>query len=108
MTDWEATDYGRDFVAEMLRTGVILTELVADLLEALPEDTSAESSAEVVLEMLLGTLRPVTEAAGETSLRSALALLTAVQDRTLADLERVAERAHRRAQRGHEGRRRRR
>jgi hypothetical protein len=97
MRDAEARDWCRDFVMEMLRTGVMFTDLVADLIESLPDDAfPGESITEVVIEMLTGTLRPVIDAAGERSVRSAVALLTASQDRTLADLERLAELIRRR------------
>jgi hypothetical protein len=106
----EPGDYGRDFVMEVLRTGIMLTDLVANLIEAMPEDAyPEESSAEVVVDMLVGTLRPVTEAAGDRSVRSAIALLTAVQDRTGVDLKRtlaLAERLEREERGEHNGGRR--
>jgi hypothetical protein len=106
MGDVETSDYGRDFVTEVLRTGLMLTDLVSDLIENLPEDAyPGESTAEVVIEMLIGTLRPVTDAAGEGSVRSAIALLTAAQDRAFADMERAAELARRRERAARRGRR---
>jgi hypothetical protein len=101
MRDTEPDDYVRDFVVEVLRTGLTLTDVVGELVESLPDDAyPGESNTEVVLEMLIGTLRPVTDAAGETSVRSAVALLAAARDRTFADLERAAELARRRYERG--------
>jgi hypothetical protein len=106
MRDAQASDYGRDFVTEVLRTGLMLTDLVSELIDGLPEDAyPGESNAEVVIEMLIGTLRPVTDAAGEGSMRSAIALLTAAQDRVRADMERVAELALRRERAARRGRR---
>lgn len=91
------SDYVRDFVEEVLRTGIMLSELLADLIESLPNDAyPGESHAEVVLEMLIGTIRPVADAAGEKSVRSAAALLARSRARTLADLRRAAELAGRR------------
>jgi hypothetical protein len=85
-------DYVRDFVEELLRTGLVLVDLAAELIETLPDDAyPGESSAEVVLDMMTGTIRPAAEAAGETLVRAATALLDASGTRTLDDLERAVE-----------------
>jgi hypothetical protein len=85
-------DYVRDFVEELLRTGLLLIDVAADLIESLPEDAyPGESNAEVVLDMMTGTIRPAAEAAGETLVRGAIALLDATGSRTLDDLERAVE-----------------
>ena len=85
-------DYVRDFVEELLRTGLLLIDLAADLIETLPEDAyPGESNAEVVLDMMTGTIRPAAEAAGGTLVRSATALLDATGARTLDDLQRAVE-----------------
>jgi hypothetical protein len=90
-------DFARDFVEQVLRTGLMLSNLLADLIEILPEDAyPGESSAEVVLDMLVGTVRPAAAAAGERSVREATALLAAASDRTLADLRGAVELARRR------------
>ncbi|MDQ6805391.1 MAG: hypothetical protein M3065_10605 [Actinomycetota bacterium] len=100
------SDYGRDFVTEILRTGLVFTDLVCDLSESLPEDAyRGEPNTAVVIEMLIGTLRPVTDGAGEGSVRSAIALLTAARARARADLERAVELARRRECGGRRGRR---
>ncbi|HWF52567.1 MAG TPA: hypothetical protein VG294_18135 [Solirubrobacteraceae bacterium] len=97
MRDAETSDYGRDFVTEILRTGLMFTDMVSELIENLPEDACpGESTTEVVIEMLIGTLRPVTDAAGEDSVRGAVALLSAARGRALADLRRAGELAWRR------------
>jgi len=84
----------RAFVEELLRTGLTLTDMLAGLLEDLPEDAfPGEDSGEVLLEMLAGTLTPVVEAAGAQTARRATALLGAVRDRTIADLRLAAEQA---------------
>ncbi len=41
-----------------------------------------------MLEMLIGSVRPVADAAGKESVRSAVALIAATSDRTLTDLRR--------------------
>jgi hypothetical protein len=85
-------DYVRDFVEEILRAGLLLVDLAAGLIEGLPEDAyPGEPNAEVVLDMLTGTIRPAAEAAGETLVRGATALLDASGARTLDDLDRVVE-----------------
>lgn len=55
-----------------------------------------EQPAEVLVEMLTGTLRPVADAAGEHAVREATALLAAAHDRAMADLRAAAELASRR------------
>jgi hypothetical protein len=90
-------DYVRDFVEEILRTALMLGELVEDLVESMPEDAfPGESNGKVVLEMLIGSIRPVADAAGEQSVRIAVGLLAASRARTIADLRRAAELAERR------------
>jgi hypothetical protein len=84
----------RTFVEEVLRTGLMLTDLLAGLIESLPEDAfPGEDGGEVLLEMLVGTLTPVAEAAGARTVRQTTALLGAVCDRTIADLRATLERA---------------
>jgi len=90
-------DYVRDFLEEVLRTGSMLMELLDEAIESLPDDAyPGESIVDVVFEMLTGTIRPAAEAAGETSVRSAVALLAASRLRALADLDRAGELARRR------------
>jgi hypothetical protein len=85
-------DYVRDFVEEVLRTGIMLVDVLGDLIEEMPEGAfRGESNAEVVLDMVVGTIRPVAEAAGRESVRSATALVAGSRDRTIADLERALE-----------------
>jgi hypothetical protein len=89
-------DYVRDFVEEVLRTGSMLLELLDDLIESVPEDAfPGESIIDVVLDMLTETISPAAQAAGEVSVRSAVALLADSSSRALADLEHAAELARR-------------
>ncbi|MBJ7330292.1 MAG: hypothetical protein JHC95_10365 [Solirubrobacteraceae bacterium] len=86
----------RAFVETVLRTGFMLTDLLANILDLLPEDAfPGESPGEVLVEMLTGSLRPVTDAAGPYVLSEATALLGAMSDRTLLDLRAAAELARR-------------
>ena len=87
-------DYVRTFVEELLGTGLMLVDLLSALLEDLPDDAfPGEDTGEVLLDMLAGTIGPAARAAGGDTLRGATALLGAVRDRTLADLEAALERA---------------
>jgi hypothetical protein len=47
---------------------------------------AGERTADVLIEMLTGTIRPAAEAAGAATVQDARALLAAISDRTIADL----------------------
>ncbi len=80
-------DAVRALTEQALRTGVMLSTLVGDLLDELPENAFAgEDQVEVLFEMLVGTVAPVAAAAGIAEVRAATALLGAMSDRVLADL----------------------
>ena len=73
---------------EIVRTGVMVTDLLENLLESLSDDAfPGESPAEVLLEMLAGTIRPATAAAGDETVGELIAVLGAICDRILEDLE---------------------
>jgi hypothetical protein len=83
----EPEDEVRLLVEEVLRTGLMLTDLICSLIEDVPEDAfPGERTADVLIEMLTGTVRPAAEAAGVSTVQSARALLGAISDRTIADL----------------------
>jgi len=85
-------DKVKEFTEQLLRTGLALTDVLSTLLEDLPEDAfPGEQPAEVLVEMLTGTLRPVADAAGERAVREATALLAAAHERGVADLRAAAE-----------------
>jgi hypothetical protein len=87
----------RALVMEVLRTGLMLSDLLAGLLEDLPADAfPGEDTGEVLVEMLVGTISPAANAAGATIVRQATGLLGAMGDRTVADLEAALELARRR------------
>jgi hypothetical protein len=91
----------RSLVEETLRTGLILADLIADLLEDMPDDTRA-GDLEALLDMLAGTAIPAVHAAGPDAARRTVALLGAVRDRVCADLRGAAAIAERREMRcGH-------
>lgn len=75
----------------------MLSGLLADLIEGIPDDAyPGETPAEVVLDMLVGTIRPTALAAGESVVLDATALLAACGDRTLEDLRLALELSRRR------------
>jgi hypothetical protein len=77
----------RELTVTVLRTGVMLSDLLGNLLEDLTDDTfPGEVPADVLIEMLTGTIMPVARTAGERTVRETIALLEAVGDRVLADL----------------------
>jgi hypothetical protein len=69
-------------------------DLVTGFVDDFPDDAfPGEEPAEVLIEMLAGTIRPAADAAGAETLRQATALLGAAGDRVLADLRAAAARA---------------
>ena len=87
-------DPAHAFVVEVLRTGLMLADLVADLLESTPAGAfPGEDTGDVLVAMLAGTVRPAVEAAGAGTVEACTALLGALGDRTLHDLEEAARRA---------------
>ncbi len=75
------------FVTQILRTGLMLTDIAADFAEAMPEDAfPGEHPGRVVIECLSGTAYPIVERAGIDAVRMATELLDEVADRTLEHL----------------------
>ena len=90
-------DPAHAFVVELLRTGLMLTDLMADLLASVPAGAfPGEDSGDVLVGMLAGSIRPAVLAAGPTTVMAASALLGAGGDRVVDDLEAAAEVARRR------------
>jgi hypothetical protein len=86
----------RTLTVTVLRIGVMLSDLLANILDDLPEEAFAgEDQAEVLIEMLTGSIGPVANAAGARSVAQTVALLDAVGDRVLSDLRAAAELARR-------------
>jgi hypothetical protein len=80
----------------MLRTGVTLSDLLGTLLDDLPEDAFAgETSADVLIEMLTGTIMPVANGVGSAVVHDTVALLDAICDRVLSDLRQTVDLARR-------------
>lgn len=90
-------DAAQALIEELLRTGFALTDLLASLLEEIPEDAfPGEDSGRVLIEMLVGSSLPAIEAAGERQCWAAAALIGAIKDRVLDDLRAAAELARER------------
>jgi hypothetical protein len=82
----------RELVEEVLRTGLTLTDTLADLVEAVSSDAyPGEDSGEVLIAMTAGTCAPVVDAAGEAQTRQTIAMLAALRDRFMHDLRLAAE-----------------
>ena len=82
----------RALVEELLRTGLMFTDVLSGLLDDLPDGAfPGEDSGEVLVEMLTGSVRPVAEAAGPAAVKSAITLVGAMADRTVSDLRRALE-----------------
>ena len=80
-------DPTRALVEEVLRTGIMLADVLSGLLDDLPGDAfPGEEPAAVLTEMLVGSLRPVTDAAGSQTVAQATALIGAIADRVVSDL----------------------
>jgi len=81
----------RRLVEEIVRTGLMITGLLEDLLDEMPEDAfPGESHVEVLFEMLAGTIEPATAAAGDDIVLELIALVGAMSDRVLDDLSAAA------------------
>jgi hypothetical protein len=85
-------DMTRDLVEEVLRTALALEDVMASLLEELPEGAfPGEDNARVLLEMVVGSVHPAAAAAGPRDCRTATALVGAIRERVLDDLRTAAE-----------------
>ncbi|HZE04457.1 MAG TPA: hypothetical protein VE127_04485 [Solirubrobacteraceae bacterium] len=75
------------FVVELLRTGVMLSELAADLIESLPSDAyPGEEPGHVILEMMCGTIRTTLASADPRDVRRATELIAQAAQRTIEHL----------------------
>jgi hypothetical protein len=85
-------DVTRDLVEEVLRTALALEDVMASLLEELPEGAfPGEDNARVLLEMVVGSVHPAAVAAGTRDCRTATALVGAIRERVIDDLRTAAE-----------------
>jgi hypothetical protein len=90
-------DVVRALVEELLRTGLMFSDVLSGILDDLPDGAfPGENPAEVLVEMLTGSVRPVAEAAGSEAVRVAMTLVGAMADRTVSDLRRALQLARER------------
>jgi hypothetical protein len=85
-------DTTRELVLEVLRTALALEDVMASLLEELPDGAfPGEDNGLVLLEMVVGSVHPAARAAGERDCRTATALVGAIRERVIDDLRTAAE-----------------
>jgi hypothetical protein len=88
----ESLDHVGAFTQELLRSGCMLSGLAADLVEALPPDAyPGEEPANVVIEMVVGTIRTALGGVDERELERATDLIAAACDRVLEHLQLALE-----------------
>jgi hypothetical protein len=81
-----------ELVEEVLRTALALEDVVSGLLAELPPGAfEGRDNAQVLLDMIVGSVHPAAAVAGVRDCRSAIALVVAIRDRVLADLHTAAE-----------------
>ncbi len=79
-------------IEELLRTAFSLEDVMASLLEDMPDESfPGEDNAAVLLEMVVGSCRPAVTAAGEPECWRTIALVASVRDRVIDDLQAAAE-----------------
>lgn len=82
----------RGLVEEVLRTAMALEDIVASLLDDLPDDAfPGRDPGLVLLEMIVGSVHPAAVAAGAHDTRTATALVVAIRERVLTDLHAAAK-----------------
>lgn len=80
------------FTLELLRGGLMLSELASDLIEALaPEDYPGEQPGEVVVEMITGTIATALSDTDEDTILQATALIVDARERVLEHLRLALE-----------------
>jgi hypothetical protein len=87
------------FVTELLRTGLSMTDALASLIESLEgrEPWPGEENAEVLLDMAAGSVSPALRKVPPAEVERATALIAAAGERFLDDLRLAAEVSGRRA-----------
>jgi hypothetical protein len=87
-----AEDAAWGLVQELLRTGMALVDTISCLLDEIPEEAfPGEDAGVVLIEMVVGSCRPVLDAAGNEDCRRAAALIGAIGESVYRDLRTAAE-----------------
>ncbi|HJS96142.1 MAG TPA: hypothetical protein VJ741_17900 [Solirubrobacteraceae bacterium] len=86
-----------DFVLKLIGTGIWLSELASDLVEALPDDAyPGEEPGAVILEMLCGTAATALRSEDPGEVERATELIELARDRTVEHLQLTLEMSRRR------------
>jgi hypothetical protein len=81
----------RDLIHELLRSGLMLVDTLSSLIDELPDDAYPDEDAgDVVVDMVVGSCVPVARATGVHETRIATALIGAIRDRVVGQLEEAA------------------
>jgi DNA-binding MurR/RpiR family transcriptional regulator len=84
----QAEDHIATFTEELLRTGYMVAELGANLVEATPADAyPGEEPAAVVIEMIIGSIRTTLAGADEPDVVRATELIAEARERVLEHLQ---------------------
>jgi hypothetical protein len=88
----DSQDHVAAFTEELLRTGLMLSDLGANLAEELPADAyPGEEPGAVVIDMITGTIRTALVDADESDLRRAVELMLEANERVLEHLQLALE-----------------
>lgn len=80
------------FVLQILRTGLMLSDLAADMLENVPEGAfPGEDPGQVIIECLCGSIAPAAQTAGLETVHNATMLIREAGERTIAHLRLALE-----------------
>lgn len=92
MEPCRAGDHVDEFVRELLRAGIMLSDLGADLAESLPADAyPGEEPGAVIVQMMCGTIRTAVGSADPRDVRRATELIEQAVARTLEHLRLAVE-----------------
>jgi hypothetical protein len=96
-------DHVHEFVLELLRTGMMICDLVENLVEALPDDAyPGEDTGSVVVEMIRGTLAMALAPLDESDVRRCMEVMQLATDGLIEHL-RLARELSRRIHGGADG-----